>query len=319
MVCLGILVADAIARPVDRLPERGTLGLVDQVALRGGGCALNTATGLTRLGLQAAVVGKVGADALGDFLVGLLRERGIDASAVLRDPAAPTSATVALVDSRGERTFLHAPGANGTLHAGELDRHAVFAGRALHIAGALVLDALDGEPAAALLAEARARGLLTSLDTVFDPTGRWERVRPSLPHVDLFTPGLAEARALTGEETAEGAAARLREWGVREVAVTVGADGCYAASDDFAGLVPAASVHTVDGTGSGDAFAAGLLYAKLEGWPFERSVRFANAVGALATTAVGASEGLPTAAEAAALAGLGLPQGRTAPPPMAER
>ena len=301
VVCLGILVADAIARPVDRLPERGTLGIVEEIALRGGGCALNTATGLTRLGLRTAVVGKVGRDALGDFVLGLLRERSIDAGAVLRDSDAPTSATVALVDSSGERTFLHVPGANGTLCSEELDRGVLFSGRALHLAGALVLSALDGEPAAALLAEARTRGLLTSLDTVFDATGRWDSVLPSLPHVDLFTPGFAEARAITGEDTAEGAAARLRGWGVREVAVTLGADGCYASSDDFAAFVPAPQVEAVDGTGSGDAFAAGLLYAKLAGWPFKRCVRLANAVGALATTAVGASEGLPSLEEALAV------------------
>ena len=56
----------------------------------------------------------------------------------------------------------------------------------------------------------------------------------------------------------------------------------------------------MDGTGAGDAFAAGLLYGELAGWPFERSVRFANAVGAVSTTALGAGEGLPSVDEALA-------------------
>ena len=55
---------------------------------------------------------------------------------------------------------------------------------------------------------------------------------------------------------------------------------------------------------AGDAFVAGLLYGTLAGWPLDRSARFANAVGALATTAVGAVEGVPGLAEALALAGL---------------
>ncbi|MER3410255.1 MAG: carbohydrate kinase, partial [Thermoleophilia bacterium] len=108
VVCLGILVADVVARPVGELP-RGAVALMEEVSLHGGGCALNTATGLARLGLEAAVAGKVGVDPLGDFLLGLLDERGIDRRGVLRDPAVPTSATVALVDSAGERTFLHLP------------------------------------------------------------------------------------------------------------------------------------------------------------------------------------------------------------------
>jgi len=67
--------------------------------------------------------------------------------------------------------------------------------------------------------------------------------------------------------------------------------------------VTAPAVSEVDGTGSGDAFAAGLLYATLAGWSFERGVRFACAAGALATTAVGAYDGIRGVAETLALAG----------------
>src|SRR3954447_17999778 len=93
IVCLGILVADVVARPVDALPVVGTLALVDSIVLRGGGCALNTGSALARLGLRAAVLGKVGVDALGDFLVGLLRERGVDSAGVIRDADVPTAAS----------------------------------------------------------------------------------------------------------------------------------------------------------------------------------------------------------------------------------
>jgi sugar/nucleoside kinase (ribokinase family) len=63
-------------------------------------------------------------------------------------------------------------------------------------------------------------------------------------------------------------------------------------------------VAAVDGTGAGDAFVAGLLYGLLAGWSLERSARFANAVGALSTTAVGAVEGVPGLEEALAVANL---------------
>src|SRR5437879_767347 len=146
VVCVGILVADVIARPVTRLPEAGTLAFVDSIELRGGGCALNTASCLARLGLRSAALGKVGADTFGEL--------GVDAEGVLTDPALATSASVALVDTAGERTFLHLRGANAGLRAEELGERP-FAGRALHIAGALVLEALDGEPTARLLGESR--------------------------------------------------------------------------------------------------------------------------------------------------------------------
>jgi sugar/nucleoside kinase (ribokinase family) len=184
VVCVGILVADSIARPVDELPDAGTLGLVDEVTLRAGGCAVNTGTVLSRLGLAVALAGKVGNDAFGEFLLRVADERGLARAGVLVDPEAATSATVVLVDSAGERTFLHVPGANGQLRADELDP-AFLSGRALHVAGALVMSSLDGEPTAALLAEARRRGITTSMDTVWDPSGRWSLVRPALPHLDL--------------------------------------------------------------------------------------------------------------------------------------
>ena len=83
-----------------------------------------------------------------------------------------------------------------------------------------------------------------------------------------------------------------------------GDSGCYASGDGFEGAVRAFPVAAVDGTGAGDAFVAGLLYGRLAGWGLERSARFANAVGALATTAMGAVEGVRGLEETLALAGL---------------
>jgi sugar/nucleoside kinase (ribokinase family) len=303
VVCLGIIVADVIARPVDELPH-GKVSLMSEISVHGGGCALNTATGLARLGLSVLVVGKVGEDTLGDFIVALLDERGLDARGVLRDPAVQTSASVVLVDGAGERSFLHLPGANGALGAEELAPE-IFAGRALHIAGALVMPALDGAPTAELLAEARRRGVQTSLDTVYDATGHWERVQPCLPHLDLLMASLAEAQGISGEQEPASAAVWFRDRGVGEVALKLGADGCYVAGADFSGDVPAFPVDVVDGTGSGDAFAAGIIYGKLAGWPLVDAARFANAAGALATTAVGATEGLLDLDDTLDFAGLG--------------
>ena len=301
VVCLGILVADVIARPVDALPPAGSLRLVESISLRGGGCALNTATALTRFGLSAAVAGKLGSDPLGEFLLGLLDERGIDRNGVVRDPAVSTSATVVLVAQDGERTFLHLTGANAQLRSDELDADLLCSGRVLHIAGALVLDSLDGEPLAAVLAEANRRGVMTCVDTVWDATDRWARILPCLPYVDVFAPSLSEAMAITREHDVESVADSLRQAGARDVVLKLGPDGCYVAG---VGPIAPVRVRAVDGTGAGDAFVAGLLFGLLEGWPLERAARLANAAGALATTAIGASEGLRGLKETLALAGL---------------
>jgi sugar/nucleoside kinase (ribokinase family) len=304
VVCLGILVADVIARPVDEPPEPGSLAVVDAIEIHAGGCALNTASALATLGLEASVVGKVGRDLFGDFLLGVLEERGLSRAGVLRDEHVGTSATVVLVESTGERTFLHVPGANGSLGRDELDPERLYTGRALHLAGALDLERLDGDSLAELAAEARRWGILTSLDTVWDPTGRWFRLDPCLPHLDLLLPSLAEGRAMTGATEPPDVAARLRDRGVRNVLLTMGAEGCYVSGEGFEGHVAAPAVRALDGTGAGDAFAAGVLYGALAGRPLEQSARLGCAAGALASTTVGATMGGNGLDDVLALAGV---------------
>jgi sugar/nucleoside kinase (ribokinase family) len=301
VVCLGIVVADTIARPVDELPAHGTLGLVNEVSLCGGGCALNTATGLVRLGRNVMLAGKVGADAPGDFLRGLAQKRGIDTSGLLQDAGVATAASVVLVDATGERTFLHSPGASRRLSSNVFPEELLFGTRILHLAGALVMPALDGAPMAALLSRAQQRGVITSLDTAFDATGTWSRVEPCLPHLDLFSASVAEAQAISGHDDPRAMSAWFRERGVGDVTIKLGPDGCYASGDGFEGHVGPFAVEAMDGTGAGDAYLAGLLHGRLAGWPLDKAARFANAAGALATTATGATEGLRGLAEVDAL------------------
>ena len=129
VVCLGILVADIWARPVDEF-ERGRLAVVQETGIGLGGCAANTGVGLARLGVSTAVQGCVGVDGLGDLVLDALRRDGIDVSGIYRTVDANTSSTLVLIDSAGERTFLHcrAPAAPG--------RRAPYAGLRWRAAGA---------------------------------------------------------------------------------------------------------------------------------------------------------------------------------------
>ena len=84
VVCAGILIADIFASPIDSLPAAGELRLVDRYVLSAGGCAANTAACLRRLGRNVRVVGKVGEDLFGDFVLKDLERLGIDAAGVAR-------------------------------------------------------------------------------------------------------------------------------------------------------------------------------------------------------------------------------------------
>jgi len=214
VACLGIMVADVVARPVIELPERGRLTLVDQMELHTGGCAVNTGISLTKLGVEVGVLGAVGDDGFGDFVVSELKRYGIDTRGVTRKANVNTSATMVMVEPDGERRFLHYLGANAELVEDDIDDAAYKNAKVLHIAGALVLPGIDGEPTARILRRARELGLTTSFDTVWDAKGNWMRlVEPCLPHVDIMLPSLAEAQMLTGRKSPQDVAGRcLRGW-----------------------------------------------------------------------------------------------------------
>jgi len=294
VVCLGILVADVLGRPVDEWPERGRLSLVEEMTLHIGGCAANTGIGLARLGADVAVVGKVGRDGFGDFVIHTLRANGLNVDGVLRDDQANTSATMVMVASDGERSFLHHIGANATLKPEEVRQEVVARTKILHYAGALVMPGFDGPPAASVLERAKRAGVTTCLDTVWDATGRWmELVGPCLPHVDILLPSLDEAIMLVGKEEPADVAQALHDRGVGTVALKMGEKGCYVSSaSGQAFQQPTFEADVVDATGAGDAFAAGFIRGVLEGWDLEQTARFACAVGALCVTALGTTAGV---------------------------
>jgi sugar/nucleoside kinase (ribokinase family) len=299
IICVGILVADIIGRPLRTIPDPGRLVLVDEMSLHTGGCASNTATTLARLGLPVEVIGMVGADSFGDFVVNALAGRGIGIKGITRDKEVGTSATMVMVAPDGERRFIHYIGANAQLRLEDIDLAILEACSILHVAGSLVMPGMDGLPTAELLRQAHLGGVTTFLDTVWDDTGRWmDLLAPCLPYIDYFVPSLAEAQQLTGLEAPEDIAQSLLEHGVKTVALKMGIHGCLVMSCDGQTVrLPSFQVDAVDATGAGDAFAAGFIAGVWEEWPLEQTARFANAVGALSVTGLGANGGVRSLSE----------------------
>ncbi len=291
VTCAGVLVADVIVHPVDRWPERGRLQPVERIELHSGSPAHTAAVSLAKLGVPAAVVGRVGSDPFGAFLRDALARWGVE-SHVTEDGEAHTSMTVVAVSSGGERSFLHHAGANARLLPDDVEDDLLAQTRVLHLGGYFLMPALDGEPAARLLARAKNAGCRTSLDVAWDPQGRWmSALAPCLPHLDVLFGNREELAALTGEEGAPAAEA-LRRRGVELVVMKLGEEGAYVSGDAWRGHVPAFAVDVVDTTGAGDAFCAGFLAGTLWGWRLEETTRFANAAGAMCVTVVGGTTGV---------------------------
>ncbi|NQT83769.1 sugar kinase [bacterium] len=291
VVCLGQFTADVVVTPVVSMPEKGKAIFVDHITLHNGGCACNTAIALGKLGINTAVIGKVGCDTFGDFLIKVMNDANLDTSAMVRDPSVDTSSTVVLVSPDGERSFLHYSGGNAKISEDDINYDTIQTAKILHIAAAFLVPGLDGEPMSRVLARARKMGVKTILDTAWDAEGRWmQLVEPCLNHLDIFVPSLQEAQMLTEKREPSEIADVFQDYGIATVVIKLGADGCFARTPHGEFFVPAFKVdRVVDTLGAGDCFVAGFIAGVVKGWDLKRACRFANAVGAACVSARGAS------------------------------
>jgi fructokinase len=275
-----------------------------------GGAPANVAVGLARLGVPAGFMGQVGDDAFGHFLAQTLRENKVDVAALRFSQAARTMLAFVSLRADGERDFMfyRHPSADMLYRPEDVDEAYLRTAQVFHF-GTI---SLISEPArsAALHGAgiAREAGLLIS----FDPNLRlnlWPDAKAArdgmrlgwlLAHIIKVS---EEELAFLGEtDDLTEAACKLWHNDLRLLIVTRGKAGCRYVTSAFSGEVAGFAVNPVDTTGAGDGFVAGLLKG-LHDQPDAHTAedrlraicRYANAVGALATTQRGAIPALPTA------------------------
>lgn len=298
ITCLGILVADLICKTVNQIPEEGKLALVDDISVHTGGCALNSAIDLAKLGVKSRIIGAVGDDPFGAFLMDEMRRYDIDHTGVSKIAGQCTSSSIVLSHANGERSFLHTLGSNASLSADHIDMALLLDSDLLFIAGALLLPGIDGAPTARLLEAARKNSVLTVLDTAWNENSGWmDSIKPSLAHLDVFIPSFDEAKRLSQQERVEEMAACFLALGAKNVVIKMGGQGCFLKNANESKRFEAFKVKAVDTTGAGDAFVAGFIFGMSQHWPMEECAIFANAVGAFCVQKVGASTGVENASQ----------------------
>jgi sugar/nucleoside kinase (ribokinase family) len=278
---IGNVNVDLIVR-AEGLPPPGQERVVDEVDCRVGGAAANAALAMAALGAPPRLVGCVGDDHFGRYLLDELSARDL-ADDVRVVPGRPTGVSIAVGSADRDRSFLLGLGALAAFDLGSIPRDALEEPFVL-LTGSFTLPALRGEATAGLLRTVRASGGRTFLDTGWDPDG-WptetrDEIRALLPLVDVFLPNDLEASTLAATDDVERAARELRDRSGGAVVVKRGADGAFAVGPDAEELsVPAPEVPVVDTVGAGDAFDGALLVALSQGRSFDEAVRFATEVG----------------------------------------
>jgi sugar/nucleoside kinase (ribokinase family) len=303
VICLGILVADIFAEPIPAIPAPGQLGLTDRFLLGAGGCASNTAACLSRLGRKVKVLGKVGTDLFGGFVLDDLRRLGVDCSSVAFSKTHPTSGTVIVNVTGEDRRYIHCVGANADFCLADINCSVLDGARVLHVGGYMVMPKFGPEDLTQLFRAAKERSVKTVLDVVTPPDLVMSRqqLESMLAYTDVFLPNDDEAEAMTGLKDPVAQASFLSNLNPAcDVVITLGARGAVACRGSEIIQAGPYSVQSIDESGAGDAFAAGFITGLLEDWPLEKTLSFASAVGASCTSALGCTAGVFTFDEALA-------------------
>lgn len=281
-----------VATPV--LPVSGQTVLGGPFATHPGGKGANQAVAAARAGGQVSFVGRVGADAFGDTLRAGLEAEGIDIAHLRVAPEEPTGVALIAVDPSGQNTIIVAPGANAAVTVDDVDAAAE------RITGADVL-LLQLEVPLEVVAHAAALAAEAGVRVVLNTAPAQPLPNDLLACCEYLILNETEAEILTGVlpsdwESAEAAAARLQEYGARQVIVTLGARGAVLAGPDGVVPQPAFPVASRDAVGAGDAFVGTFSVGVGSGLTAPEALRRAAAAGALATLTSGAQPSLPTAA-----------------------
>lgn len=269
--------------------------LARNLALGIGGAESNLAIGLSRLGVTATWVGRIGADPLGELVRREIRAEGVKVHAAV-DPAAPTGLMLKGRGSGNNTTVIYyrRGSAGSRLCTADLPLEEIESCKLLHVTGITpALSDSAAEAVAEAMAAARRGSALVSLDVnyraaLWTPEAAGAALRPLVAATDLIFAGEDEAALLVGTQAdAASYAQALLELGAREAVIKCGVAGALTATAEGSWSKPAFTVQVLDTVGAGDAFVAGYLTATLAGADIDTRLTLGNATGAFACTAYG--------------------------------
>ena len=295
----GNMLTDTV-KLIDTYPEKGMLANIYSLSQAVGGCAPNTAIDIAKIDpkLKVSVLGRIGRDDGGKYLLNEMRSNGIDVSGVkISENVCTSFSDVMSIKSTGERTFFHHRGANTEFSPEDINLSLLNC-RMLHIGYILLLDKFDepdaeyGTVMARFLSEVQAAGILTSIDVVSASEGLFaEKVVPALKYTDNAIMNEIEGSGISGIPARDENGVLIPEnikktmeiifskgVGQRVIIHCPEAGFCLNKNGNFT-LVPSVQLEKgyIKGTvGAGDAFCAGCLYGIYSGYDDKKILEFAS-------------------------------------------
>ena len=316
----GNILTDIVKR-IDCYPKVGMLANVTDISQAVGGCAPNTAIDLAKIdsSLPLSVIGKIGDDEYGRFVVSQMSRYGIDCGRISVSPDKPTSFSDVMSQPSGERTFFHARGSNADFCPDDIDISGITS-EILHIGYILLLDSFDKEDSqygtvmARFLHDVQEKGIKTSIDVVSDSTADYKaKILPALKYTDYAIMNEIESSMIfdiepynsdgsLNIENIKKTMTAMAECGVREKVIIhcKKAGFCYDAPSGNFTVVPSVNIpkSAIKGSvGAGDAFCAGSLYGIYNNYDDKRILEFAAASAACNLFAENSVDGMRNRSE----------------------
>ena len=275
----------------NQLPTAGETLSGTSFKMSPGGKGANQAVGLSRLGANVNLVGKIGDDIFGKELILNLRQNNVNVEHVETSTNTESGVALILLDINKENYILVIPGSNGTC-----DKVQIEAATKAMLNSKCLLMQFEIPPSISFEAAGVARNL--GITTILDPSPCINFDYSDLESVDIITPNQHEAEFYTGirvidKESASKAAKVLKNKGVPTVIITLGSEGAFYSTVNSSGLISGNKINVVDTVGAGDGFNAGLAVAISKESTLEEAIKYAVACGNLAVTKSGAQNAMP--------------------------
>jgi len=278
-----------------KLPSPGETILGGTFLMNPGGKGANQAVAAARLGGNVTFVTKTGNDMFGSEAKQLFDKEHIDSRYIIKDEKNPSGVALINVDENGENSIVVASGSNGTLSAYDISDDVFEEGT-----NDLFLLQLEIPVSTVEFVAQKAAGKGNRV--ILNPAPARQLSDDLLNCLYLITPNETEAELLTGIKvhdvvSAEKAALLLREKGVQNVIITMGASGAYLLTGAISKMIKVVPVKAIDTTAAGDVFNGALAVAIAEGKNIDEAVIFANKAASISVTRMGAQASAPYRSE----------------------
>jgi ribokinase len=275
----------------DKLPGPGETVMGGTFFMNPGGKGANQAVAAARMGGRVTFVAHVGNDVFGQQAIQHFQRENISTSFITTDPDHPSGVALIVVDSKGENNITVASGSNSYL-----DQQKVELALSGLTAPGIVLLQMEIPEATVDFAITVSRA--KKLKVILNPAPARPLDEDLFGYLYMITPNESEAEVLTGikvigPDTAAKAAKKLRDLGVPNVVITLGAKGAYLLTETVGKLIPAPPVKALDSTAAGDCFNGALAVALSENKSLEEAVLLACSAASISVTRLGAQASMP--------------------------